>query len=271
MTILVTALTVVVVVLAVLVAGLLRSHATILRRLHELGAGVEPGAAVVPAARPAPAATGPRRPAGVPATAPAGRAGSDLVGTSPSGDPVAIRVREVDHDTVLAFLSSGCTTCAGFWEAFGEGVPLPGGARLVVVVRDLVEESPALLDHLVPGGVTVVCSSAAWDDHGVPGSPYVVHVDGASGRVRGEGTGGSWEQVARMLADATGDLAYVGGPRRGRRAAADLRREQDTDGALLAAGFLPGDERLYVPPGTDPETGTGTSTDTGLPLDGSRA
>lgn len=251
MTILVAALTVVVVLLAVLVAGLLRSHATILRRLHELGAGVEHGHA---ADRPTPAAPEtPRRPAGVPETAPAGRPASDLVGTSVAGDALALRVREVDHDTVLAFLSSGCTTCAGFWEAFEEGVPLPAEARLVVVVRDLAEESPAVLADLAPPGVTVVCSSAAWRDHAVPGSPYVVHVDGRSGRVRGEGTGGSWEHVARMLADATGDLTYVGGPRRGRRATADLRREQDTDRVLLDAGFLPGDERLWVPLDTSAE------------------
>lgn len=234
MSVLVIALTVVVVVLAVLVAGLLRSHATILRRLHELGAGVDPDAVTLPPASPSP--DGRRRPAGVPATAPTGRPASDVVGTSPTGDAVGVRVREVGHDTVLAFLSSGCSTCSGFWEAFDEGVPLPRDARLVVVTRDLPEESPAVLADLVPDGVTVVCSSEAWRDHAVPGSPYVVHVDGATGRVRGEGTGGSWEHVARMLADATGDLAYVGGPRRRRRATADLRREQDTDGALLQAG-----------------------------------
>lgn len=248
MTVLVIALTVTVVVLAVLVAGLLRSHATILRRLHELGAGVEPDAAVAPRAAPG---DGPRRPDGVPATAPTGRAASDLVGTSPGGDAVALRVREVEHDTVLAFLSSGCTTCAGFWAAFEDGVDLPADARLVVVTRDLAEESPAVLADLAPDGTTVVCSSAAWRDHAVPGSPYVVHVDGRTGRVRGEGTGGSWEQVARLLADATGDLAYVGGPRRARRAGADLRREADTDRALLEAGFVPGDERLWVPLDTD--------------------
>lgn len=248
MTALVIALTVTVVVLAVLVAGLLRSHATILRRLHELGAGVEPGAATpLPTVDAAASDDGPRRPAGVPETAPTGRAASDLVGTSIGGDALALRVRDVEHDTVLAFLSSGCTTCSGFWEALDEGVDLPAGTRLVVVTRDLAEESPAILADLAPDGVTVVCSSAAWRDHAVPGSPYVVHVDGPSGRVRGEGTGGSWEQVARLLADATGDLAYVGGPRRARRAAADLRREEDTDRALLEAGFVPGDERLWVP------------------------
>lgn len=262
MTVLVLALTVVVLLLAVLVAGLLRSHATILRRLHELGAGIEadPSSSDVPApGATAATAGGPRRPAGVPPTAPTGRPASDVVGTSVVGDPVAVRVREVQHDTVLAFLSSGCTTCAGFWEAFDEGVALPDDARLVVVTRDLADESPAILADLAPDDVTVVCSSSAWQDHAVPGSPYVVHVDGRSGRVRGEGTGGSWEQVARMLADATGDLAYVGGPHRPRRAAADLRREQDTDRALLDAGFVPGDERLWQPLDTSADTSTGGS------------
>ena len=261
MTVLVLALTVVVVLLAVLVAGLLRSHATILRRLHELGAGIDPDASPGDtlsgeAVLAAPAAP---RPPGIPATGPTGREASDLVGTSVAGDPVAVRVRGVRHDTVLAFLSSGCTTCSGFWEAFEERVALPDDARLVVVTRDLAEESPALLADLAPDGVTVVCTSAAWGDHAVPGSPYVVHVDGASGRVRGEGTGGSWEHVARMLADATGDLTYVGGSRRVRRAAADLRREQDTDRALLDAGFVPGDERLWQPLDTSADPAEGSS------------
>ncbi len=42
MTALVVALTAVVALLSLLVVGLLRSHAEILRRLHELGAGLDP-------------------------------------------------------------------------------------------------------------------------------------------------------------------------------------------------------------------------------------
>ena len=76
-------------------------------------------------------------------------------------------------------------------------------------------------------------------DYGVPGSPYVVLVDGTSGRVRGEGTGQSWRQVAELLARSGGpDPAKPG---------ADARRESDVDRELMAAGLLPGDPRLYEP------------------------
>ncbi len=243
MTLAVTLLALVVVLLSVLVAGLLRSHAVILRRLHELGAGVDDAPTRAP---------GPARPAGVPETAPTGRPAHDLAGVTPSGGAVALRAVGAAHDTVLVFLSSGCATCGGYWEALRAGeVRLPEGARLVVVVRDPAEESPALLAELAPPDVTVVLSSAAWDAYAVPGSPYVVHVDGPGGRIVGEGTAGSWEQVARLLADATGDLGYVGGPRRGPRARADRLREEDTDRALLAAGILPGDPRLYAGDGAD--------------------
>lgn len=265
MTLLVTVLTVAVVLLTVLVAGLLRSHAVILRRLHDLGAGVGthgdgPGRAGEPAAA--------SRPRGVPETAPTGRPAADVVGTSVAGDPVAVRVAGVDRDSVLVFLSSGCATCADFWQALAGGVALPDDARLVIVTRDAAEESPARLAELAPAGVTVVLSSAAWTDYAVPGSPYVAHVDGPSARVRGEGTGGSWEQVARLLAEATGDLGYLGGPSRPRRpgrARADLLREQDTDRALLRAGFVPGDDRLHAAFDADADADAVTATEHRLP------
>lgn len=240
MTFVVAALALAVLLLTFLVAGLLRSHAVILRRLHELGAGVEADANTPAAGH------GPR---GVPRTAPTGRVAADVEGRTLDGDAVALRVTDVDHDTVLLFLSSGCLTCAGFWEALGSGlVTVPAGARVVVVARDADQESPATLAELAPDGIRVVLSSSAWEAYAVPGSPYVVHV--SDGRVRGEGTGGTWDQVATLLAEATGDLGYVGGAARSRRAAADLRREEDTDRALLAAGIAPGDPRLY-PSSTD--------------------
>ena len=58
---------------------------------------------------------------------------------------------------------------------------MPADARLVVVVRDLGEESPSALAKLVTGDVPVVASSATWDVLDVPGSPYFVLVD-PSGR-----------------------------------------------------------------------------------------
>jgi hypothetical protein len=74
----------------------------------------------------------------------------------------------------------------------------------VVVTRGPEEELPAEVAALAPPDTVVVMSSAAWSDYEVPGSPYVVHVDGPRGRVRGEGTGVEWPQVRRMLLQADG-------------------------------------------------------------------
>jgi hypothetical protein len=233
MTLLVTLLTVAVAVLTLLVVGLLRSHATILRRLHELGAGIEE----VPVGDPAAPRTAPDTVA--PSAAPAGRDGHDLSGVAPDGEVRALRVTGVANDTVIAFLSSGCTTCATFWEQL-RAPDLPDRVRLVVVTKGPEEESPAEVGALAPAGATVLMSSAAWSAYDVPGSPYVVHVDGRSGTVRGEGTGADWPQVRRMLMQAAGDRD--GGRA---KASADARREQEIDRHLLAAGVTPGDPSLY--------------------------
>jgi hypothetical protein len=148
------------------------------------------------------------------------------------------------HDTVLAFLSSGCTTCQVFWDEL-RGAEPPRDMRLVVVTKGDEAESPVAIADVAPPGLTVVMSTKAWADYAIPGSPYVVHVDGPSGRIRGEGTGPSWHQVVRMLLQGAGDLDA----RRiaaGARADADARREDEVDGVLLAAGIEPGDPSLYT-------------------------
>jgi hypothetical protein len=228
-------LALVVAVLVFLVAGLLRSHAAILRRLHELGAGVETAAPPADRTEPEPDLGLPQ-----PSVVTKGRAGADVSGTGPTGDAQAFAVVGVRHDTVLAFLSSGCTTCHVFWDELGTA-ELPGDTRLIVVTKGEEAESPVAVADLAPPGVNVVMSTRAWTDYEVPGSPYVVHVDGASGKVRGEGTGPSWEQVHRMLLRGAGDLDA----RRTRKAAADAEREEDVDEILLAAGIKPGDPSLY--------------------------
>jgi hypothetical protein len=234
MTVVAVLLTIAVAVLTLLVVGLLRSHATILRRLHELGAGIEE----IPVGDPAAPRTAPDTVA--PSSAPAGRAGHDLSGVAPGGEVRALRVTGVGQDTVIAFLSTGCSTCATFWEQLGQP-ELPDRTRLVVVTKGPEQESPAEVGALAPAGVTVLMSSEAWEVYDVPGSPYVVHVDGRSGTVRGEGTGADWPQVRRMLLQAAGDRDGGG---RG-KAAADARREQEIDRHLLAAGVAPGDPSLY--------------------------
>jgi hypothetical protein len=224
-TALVLGLALAVLVLGVLVAGLLRSHAEILKALHELGAGLELD-------RDAPGPV-PVTIEGVVPPRPAGSAAPEAVtGRTLGGEQVAMSLRG-GRATLLAFLSSGCTTCKEFWTAFGTHLPaVPAEARLVVVVRDLDEESPSALTTLATGDVPVVASTATWDALDVPGSPYFVLVD-ADGRVVGEGSGASWPQVADLLGQAHADAGSTA-----------QRRARD-EAALRAAGIEPGHPSLY--------------------------
>jgi hypothetical protein len=229
--------------LCVLVAGLLRSHATILRKLHELGAGVDDVVAPARTAAPRPSVPAP---GGRRASAPA----SDVVGVSLDDEAVAVRVVGAPGDTLLVFLSSGCSTCGAYWEALGDpDLAVPAGTRVVAIVRDADEEHPALLQELAPPGVQVLHSTAAWKDYEVPGSPYVVLADGESGRLRGEGTAPTLDQVLSMLGRAADDTAHRArlDASRGDKAAADAAREAAVDDELLKAGIRPGDPSLYRP------------------------
>ena len=153
----------------------------------------------------------------------------------------------VEHDTVLVFLSSGCVTCQTFWDEFRRpaALGLPRGVRLLVVTRGDDDESPAAVAELASPAIDVVMSTEAWTAYGVPGSPYVVLVDGRTGRVRGEGTGQSWSQVVQLLARSSGDADYLTGGPAIAKPAGDAAREADADRELLSAGILPGDPRLY--------------------------
>ncbi|MEO9165256.1 MAG: hypothetical protein ABI470_06150, partial [Aquihabitans sp.] len=167
MTVVVVLLGAVTAVLTLLVVGLLRSHAEILKRLHELGAGIDPDAA------PAPAAGGhgprpgrdfqvmPQMPS------PPEREGfggaADLIGEGPgTGEALSIRVTGVEHDTIVAFLSSGCITCQRFWDAFRKPkkLGLPAGTRLIIVTKGADGESPTSVASLAPSGVPTIMSTA---------------------------------------------------------------------------------------------------------------
>jgi hypothetical protein len=228
--------TVVLVLLTVLVAGLLRSHAAILRRLHELGAGLDDTAAPLSSG----AAT--RRLTPPPTHATGGGDAHDVAGPGLREDVVSVRVRDVEHRTLLAFLSSGCLTCRAFWDAFTSDAPLglPDDVRLVVVAKDPGEESLATLTDLAPPHLPVVLSTAAWLDYAVPGSPYFVLADGPTARVVGEGTGASWPQVLGLLEQSAAD-----GARAHDVPVADLANAERIDAELLAAGIRPGDPSLH--------------------------
>lgn len=198
--------------LTLLVLGLLRSHAEILRRLEGL---------VEPATIPPPAAAPEQRPA------------PEIVGTTPSGEVRQYAFPPGGADTLLAFLSGGCSTCAGLLERLRDDEPVVPQARLIVVAKDPAEESPRRL-AAISGRVHVVMSSRAWSDYDVPGSPYFAHVDGATGRVVGGGSAPTWERVASLLAEALEDAS-------GRSADTPARVTE----ALRAAGVEAGDPSLH--------------------------
>lgn len=248
MTALVVGLTVAVGLLGVLVAGLLRGHADVLRALHQLGVDLDPAS---PAGRPAgavPVDAPGRRP--TPAR-PAATDVVDLTGQTPAGDAVSLAVAGVRHDTLIAFLTSGCATCRAFWEALRAGPPdVPGGARLVAVTRGPDAESPGAVAGLA-GDIPVVMSTEIWDHYDVPYAPYFVYVSGPASKVVGEGVAAGWEEVRTLVANAVADGTTTprdtaaresGG---GARSRADRRRDQEVDRQLRAAGFQPGDPRLH--------------------------
>jgi hypothetical protein len=257
--------------LAFLVAGLLRSNAELTRALHELGVDLRPVQSRSSVRVPTPSAAGigealPRSRTGALA---AGQRAVDLTGTTADGEAITLPVTAVEHDTLLAFLSSGCATCRAFWEGAGEwedAFPeLPRRARLVAVTRGAEAEVPATLARLAGGRLPVVMSTDLWRDYGVPGAPYFIYISGPTGRVVGEGSALSFHELGRLVADATADAVPMtadgagAGPspaagtsvtrdesvRVPQKSRADIERERDVDQELRAAGIEPGDPRLY--------------------------
>jgi hypothetical protein len=237
--------------LAVLVLGLLRSHAEILQRLdireedglperQRLGENGASEDIAVPAED-----TRPRR-------------AYDIAGVTLAGDPIKIGVRAYAGNTLLAFLSSGCVVCADFWKEFRSGKrQAPGDARIVAVTKDATEESPSRLRDLA-GSLDVVMSSAAWEAYEITIAPYFVYVNGITGKVAGEGAARTWAQLKNMIGDAVADEQVLANPswwrprkRFSRAARPETPAERDTraTAALVAAGIPFDDPSLY--PGRD--------------------
>lgn len=218
--------------LAILVVGLLRSHADILRSLHKLGVGED---------------FEHRHEGAVSQAAPTSRLNddppADVSGQTLRGSAIHVGVSGTPSQTLLAFLSTGCSACIGLWEDLARdptgGI---GGARLVLVVKGPAEESPARLEQLAPGGVTLVQSSDAWVDYGVPVTPYFVLVDGATGTVVGEGSANSWGQVRSLMEQAGADLAAKASAK---VANTEGELELRADAELRKAGIGPGHPSLY--------------------------
>jgi hypothetical protein len=257
--------------LGVLVLGLLRSHALILKALHELGAGLElekeagtgvtlattGGKAAGPGAVPVELETGV-----VPATRKDSTRAHDIVGTDLDRAEQTVIVSSPGARTLLAFLTSGCSVCETFWNEFQGEVAVPGNGRLQVIAKGPEEESITSLRTLA-GPLQVVQSSAAWTDYDIPGSPYFVYVEG--GVVTGEGSATTWPQVRDLMAQGVADSedarAAAGRSGPGSLIGDHLGRgERDSlprmDSELIAAGIGPGHPSLFLSPDLeDPEPG----------------
>ncbi|HTU97631.1 MAG TPA: hypothetical protein VMF14_17420 [Solirubrobacteraceae bacterium] len=226
------------VIALVYIVALLRSHADILRRLTAL----EERAA-------APAGLGAAAPPGPGAPSPGGgevTSAGPISGTTLQGDSVTLSFGPGSPVTLLAFLTSGCASCAPLWAGLHEGRELPEMAhRVAVVTHDATRESPTRLDRLAPTGTEVIMSSAAWADYAVPGSPHFVLTDGAGG-ILGRGSALSWSQLQTMVADARADAqrARGAGPG-GDTARTTQERAERSEGALASAGIGPGHPSLY--------------------------
>ena len=251
------ALAFVVALLSILVVGLLVSHGAVLRRLHNLDpaavsgntAGNDAGNNAAAGSTPGTSLAGTH--GGVLADRPDHRLARDISGLSPNGSAVTVGLTAARQPTLLAFLSTGCMTCAGFWDAFrsGQGVALDErGIRLVIVTRGADGESPAEVRRLAPGDVTTVQSNAAWSDYDVPANPYFVLV-GAGGVVAGEGAAPGWPALLNLLqrAETDGTLP-TGRPIRRRGRSSRLDR---SDAHLARVGIGPGHDSLYPPEATE--------------------
>lgn len=217
------------VVALVYIVALLRSHADILRRLAALeeGAGSR-AAAPVPEPDLSPVGGGEVTTAG------------PISGTTLRGDSVTLSFGPGSPVTLIAFLTSGCTSCAPLWAGLHQARDLASLAqRVAVVTHDATRESPTRLERLAPPGTDVIMSSAAWTDYAVPGSPHFVLTDGAGGML-GRGSALSWSQLETMVADARADARRAADPAR-----TTAERAERSQNALASAGIGPGHPSLY--------------------------
>jgi len=242
---------VVVVVLTIatlFITALSSSYATLAERVDAL----EQPAVTSPlalSARPTPVATG--------VGGDMGRAAPDLHGRRLDGEEVDVLVGQSPRNLLLAFLSSGCSSCGRFWAPLvaGEDPRLPSDTMLVVLTKGPDAESLTALEK-VADGVSIVMSTAAWVDYEIPGTPFFVFIDAGSGTVQGEGTALGWDEVRNLIALGRGDASIVTGvSTTGMKPSSDAERESIVDQVLMDAGIFPGDASLY--PGSTPPPMTG--------------
>jgi hypothetical protein len=181
MTILVVAAAVVIGLLAVLVTGLTRKNAEILRRLADAEQRVE--------------------------VSPTGAEARDIAGMGLNGKIVGVRVRDPDRSTLLAFMSSTCSGCDRFWTAFGDADKMAGlgDTQLIIVTSGDGYEVPVNVAEVAPREIPLVMSSIAWQTYGIPGSPYFVVISGETGLITAKDRAGDWDGLLTLVRSADGE------------------------------------------------------------------
>ena len=169
---------------------------------------------------------------------------------TPAGDARAVAVDNSDHLTLLGFLSSGCTSCAAFWDALQEPgrLQLPDRTRVVIVTKGPDREVPAEVQARttgrVPGGDVHRRLGRLPGARAHPSSCSSTAPPGARSGRGWPATWGSWPSWSGGPSTTGG--AVDTGRGRGDGAAWTARgaRRRPTR-CCAAAGILPGDPSLY--------------------------
>lgn len=126
----------------------------------------------------------------------------DIEGITPGGRAVMVAVRAADHRTLLAFLSTGCSTCSHLWQELATRHSAEFAAHqteLVLVTRGPGQTDPTAVGAVAPPQHLTIMSSQAWEQYQVPWTPYFILVDGGSSEIVAEGTAGSWDEVVALV------------------------------------------------------------------------
>lgn len=190
--------------LTLLVVGLLRSYAEIVKALHDAGIRLEGdhehtnGQATLSLSQ-------------RPSSSSSESLARPVSGETLEGSERAITVTGAEDHLLLAFLSSGCGSCMTFWRELraNEG-QIPGlDAAVVVVTKGPEREEPGKLAELSEGRVEVLMSDESWAEYDVPLTPHFVLVDRSSGRILGEGSSADTESLAQLMGRAAADARNV--------------------------------------------------------------
>jgi thioredoxin-related protein len=181
-----TLLIVILIILALqsfLVVALLRSHADILKRLHDLENFGEP-----------------KHESSQDLEGPV----SDITGVSPEEKVVSIAINSFKQVVLLCFLSSGCHTCKFFWNDLSDEIMSDLKVTPLIVTKGPNREDSKLIKALYNSKVRCVMSDDTWSAFKVPTTPYFVLLD-ITGRKIGEGTAVNIDSLKSFVSQSLRD------------------------------------------------------------------